>query len=224
MTIPSKPSIVFPMTDELLADIRAGSTIGFGPLDYDDDDDARTPYGRFVDALAVARTQDHTGEAADWDEAMGGATLDELLYLIAQARTQKRLADLIRAAAKLRAAAALGKGNAVSDGQTLYRYTSPIIRTVKDGAGLLEWLGPFVGAVVLNLDDAVSIERFRQVAESRASENGHPDPKAYAAEKEAEFFAVSWGDPDLSEMPLSHRKAPKYAAEMTPGEIRKGRA
>jgi len=179
---------------------------------------------RYNMAVEAARTQDTTGEQADWDEVMAGATLDELLYLVAQARTQKRLADLIRAAAKLRASMMLGRGNAVSDGQTLYRYTSPIVRTVKDGVGLLEWLGPFVGAVVLNLDDAVSVERFRQVAESRAAESGHPDPKQYAAEKEAEYFAVAFGDPDLNEMPLSHRKIPKYAADMTPGEIRKGRA
>lgn len=165
----------------------------------------------YSEAVETARTVDLTGEQADW-QIFDGLDLIGLLGVVAEARERKRHADLIRAAAKARATDLLGAGNAVTDGRTLYRVTPKTERTVKDPVELIQWLGPQDAAKVLNLSQAVGIEAFRGLCEARGLD---------AKELEAHFFKVSFGDYELSEIPLENKHAPKYAASMVPGEIRR---
>ena len=177
----------------------------------------------WAEAMAAAESYDLTGEQPEWDEPLGEVGLMGLLDLLARARTVKRRANIIRNEAKLRAANLVGEGGAVSDGHTFYRYAQGIERQVREPLELLEWLGP--DAVnVLRLDDAVSIERFRQLATQRAVAQGVGDEemvKQHVAEMERHFFSITPTPPDLTEMPLSHQRIPKYAQTMTPGEIRR---
>lgn len=164
----------------------------------------------YAEAVETARTIDLTGEQSDW-QIFDGLDLIGLLGVVAEARERKRHADLIRAAAKGRAAVVLGQGNAVTDGRTLYRVTPKTDRVVKDPVELIQWLGPEDAAKVLNLSQAVGIEAFRGLCESRGLD---------AKELEAHFFKVSFGDYELSEIPLENSRAPLYAKSMEPGVIR----
>lgn len=167
----------------------------------------------WCDALETARTLDLTGEQPEWD-GMDRLDLMGLLDLIGRAREQKRLAGLVASAAKQRAAAILGEGGAVTDGRVLYRYGAGIDRKVVDPVELIQWLGPEDAASVLNIQTAVSIERFRQLAESRGQD---------VRELEGHFFLEERTPPELSEVPLDNKRAPKYAAGMKPGVIRRSR-
>ena len=164
----------------------------------------------FDDALLAAVTVDVTGEA-EWD-SLNDLDLMELLGLVAEARRQKRLADLIRNAATSRAVGVLGEGSAVSDGRVLYRVTPKSTRKVKDPVELIQWLGPTDAATVIRMDYALSIEAFRGLCQARGV-----DP----VEQERHFFTVTWGEPELTEIPLDNARAPRYAASMIPGEIRR---
>ena len=164
----------------------------------------------FAAALSEAQTQDVLGEAASF-ESLDGLDLMGLLAVVGESREQKRLADIVRKAATERAVAMLD-GGSVTDGRVLYRVAPKIDRKIKDGTELIQWLGPEDAAKVLNLDAAVSVERFRQLAESRGQD---------ASELEQHFFTVNRGEPTLTEMPLDNTRTPKYAKAMTPGVIRR---
>ena len=161
-------------------------------------------------ATRAAETVDVTGEA-EW-QALDGLELMELLELISQARRQKRLADLIRNAATSRAVGVLGEGSAVTDGRVLYRVSPKSTRKVKDPVELIQWLGPTDAASVIRMDYALSIEAFRGLCQARGV-----DP----VEWEKHFFTVTWGESELTEIPLDNARAPKYSAAMIPGEIRR---
>ena len=167
------------------------------------------PDDPYTAALETARTVDILGEEPEW-EALDGLPLMTLLEVIGKAREQKRLADLVRNAAKRRAVDTLGDGASVTDGHTFYRVAPQTERTVKDAREFIQWLGPEDAANVLNM--SFSIERFRELVASRGQDVG---------ELEAHFFTVTRGEADLSEMPLTHRRVPKYAAGMEPGTIRR---
>lgn len=170
---------------------------------------------RWERAIEAANTADTIGEDPAWD-ALDGLDLMALIDMVARGRRVKRLADMVRSEAKARATFELGEGNAVSDGRHLYRVSPTTERKVKDPLELLSWLGPDDAVNVINMNDAVSIERFRELAASR----GGPE---YAKEMEEHFFEVKTGEADLTEMPLDNKRIPKYAADMKPGEIRQGR-
>jgi len=175
------------------------------------------------DAAVAARVH---GEEPDWPEWLDEEDLMDLLELSHIARSFKMAYDAVRREMEDRAADMLGLGNSVTDGRTFYRVAPERTRHVNDPHLLVDWLDKALPDVIRVTGESVSIERFRQLAEQRYRDMhpGADDRQVKAAVRAFEeimFRVEEHPGGRLTPIPLDSKYAPRYAQDMTPGEIRR---
>jgi hypothetical protein len=172
-----------------------------------------------VELTNCAINEQYTGEELwpEWLDDWGG---DKLMDMLAQLETWKRRLTLVETEIKKRLTDIIGEGGRIHDGHTFYRYAAPRKRVAYDKRKVFALLGEDA-AECFHIDDML-ITAFRGVIRKRAEEEGSESPDGYVEMVEESLFDFKPRGRARLEKTIMD-KAPKYALEMEPGEIRKGR-
>ena len=164
--------------------------------------------------LLLAFEQRDLGEDIDYEHDLPDS-IEQLWLLRAATIGFGQALKLVRDRVETAIAQELGVGGVARSGPDFVRYARPSSQVLLDDV-LIPWMVENLTVEeVLRVLPKVSKVRVTGL-EAVAAKHGIPKDLL-----EGTFFVKKWGDPKLTSMPADSERAPKYAAEMEPGEIRR---